>query len=342
MAQITGLSAALIRAWEARYNLVVPARTAAGYRLYSDEDVAVLQGAQRMLQKGMAPMQAAALPRQQLREQGEQAAVLAPSFLPAVTPASSVTPPPVTEPLQLAPGPSSMAPRVWPQALEVSQLGTGSMVPTPTSFAERVDRLIAAFAAFDNQQAEQLLGPPMLLLPPEVACRELLLPLVREGGERWHRGVLAVAAEHFGSHLLLTRLKSLIETLRFRTRPDARRMVVACAPGELHELGLLMFTLEATAQGWDMIYLGASLPVADLAQAVRQIRPDLVGVSFVTRREPEDLGRLLDEMQQAAGGRRVLVGGCGIVGHTELVRNSGCLMLPESGRLDDLLSLRSN
>ena len=40
-----GLSAALIRAWEARYGLIVPERTEAGYRLYSDDDVAVLRSA---------------------------------------------------------------------------------------------------------------------------------------------------------------------------------------------------------------------------------------------------------------------------------------------------------
>ena len=67
VAQMTGLSAALIRAWESRYSLVVPARTPAGYRLYSDEDVAILNGAQRLLRRGMAPMQVAKLTPEEIR-----------------------------------------------------------------------------------------------------------------------------------------------------------------------------------------------------------------------------------------------------------------------------------
>lgn len=42
VAHLTGINAATLRAWERRYGLVAPARTRAGYRLYSDEDVATL------------------------------------------------------------------------------------------------------------------------------------------------------------------------------------------------------------------------------------------------------------------------------------------------------------
>src|SRR3569832_880986 len=70
VAQMTGLSPALIRAWEARYGLVEPERTPSGYRVYSDEDVRMLQGAQRLVQQGISPMQVARLPRVMLSEEG--------------------------------------------------------------------------------------------------------------------------------------------------------------------------------------------------------------------------------------------------------------------------------
>ena len=66
VAQLTGLSSALIRAWEARYRQVQPGRTPAGYRLYSDGDIAILRGAQSLVRQGMAPMQIAQLPREQI------------------------------------------------------------------------------------------------------------------------------------------------------------------------------------------------------------------------------------------------------------------------------------
>ena len=88
--------------------VVVPERTPAGYRLYSDEDVALLQGAQRLVQRGIAPMEVAQLPRAQLKKPG--AAVHEPSCVPSV-------------------------------------IG---------SYSEHVERIVAAFARFNQAEAEGL------------------------------------------------------------------------------------------------------------------------------------------------------------------------------------------
>jgi methanogenic corrinoid protein MtbC1 len=51
--QQTGISAATLRAWERRYALVEPRRTASGYRLYSDRDVALLRRVRLQMDEGM-------------------------------------------------------------------------------------------------------------------------------------------------------------------------------------------------------------------------------------------------------------------------------------------------
>ena len=62
-ARHSGLSAKMIRYYESIGLLKPASRSDSGYRLYSDEDIAVLQGAQRLIQRGMAPMEIARLPR---------------------------------------------------------------------------------------------------------------------------------------------------------------------------------------------------------------------------------------------------------------------------------------
>lgn len=312
VSQITGLSPALIRAWEARYSLVSPARTASGYRLYSDEDVAVLQGAQRLVKGGMAPMEVARLPRRELLDLGDS---------------SSVTDSSARQPL---------APTT-DRSLHGLTLRIAEHQPPPQSFGERIDQLIEAFAHFDNQRAEQLLAQPLAMMSPTAVSRDLLLPLLRQVGDRWHRGELSVAAEHFGSRLIKGKLKALLETLR--TPYSERRVVCACPSGEHHDLGLLMFALAACEQKWDPIYLGADLPISDLAEVVREARPDLVALSLVQRRDAGELSRILHAVREVVGPQqRVLVGGGAVVGFTDVVRAAGCLLLPESGRLDDLLA----
>ncbi|PSM32477.1 MerR family transcriptional regulator [Haliangium sp. UPWRP_2] len=290
VSQMTGLSPALIRAWEARYRLVVPERTPAGYRLYSDEDVALLQGAQRLVQRGIAPMEVAQLPRAQLKEAS----------------GAAVHEPPVTS----------------------SVIG---------SYSEHVERIVAAFARFNQAEAEGLLSRPLSMLPPLEACRQILVPLMRELGDRWHRGEISVAVEHFGTSLIRAKLVMLLETMRHRG--GHKTVLCACPPGDLHEGGLLMFALEAAEQGWQPIYLGPDLPLAALTSATAQVQPSLAALSLVMRREPSELQRLLCSLHDAVAERcPVLLGGSGLAGHEELVLRTGCHLMPPSGRLDDLLS----
>lgn len=55
----SGVSVPLLRAWQRRYGIVTPARTAAGYRLYDDAAVATLRRMRRLVDSGWSPAQAA-------------------------------------------------------------------------------------------------------------------------------------------------------------------------------------------------------------------------------------------------------------------------------------------
>ena len=48
----TGMTIAALRAWERRYQLLVPARTAGGQRLYSEADVTRVRAIQRLVAEG--------------------------------------------------------------------------------------------------------------------------------------------------------------------------------------------------------------------------------------------------------------------------------------------------
>lgn len=63
----SGVSVPLLRAWERRYGIVQPARTASGYRLYDDESLDRLRAMRGLVEEGWTPSMAAA----SLREQGQ-------------------------------------------------------------------------------------------------------------------------------------------------------------------------------------------------------------------------------------------------------------------------------
>ena len=82
---------------------------------------------------------------------------------------------------------------------------------------------------------------------------------------RWERGEASVAQEHFASNLLRGRLLGLARGWAEATGP---RAVLACAPGELHDLPLISFGLALAARGWSITYLGPDTPIATIQETL--------------------------------------------------------------------------
>jgi methanogenic corrinoid protein MtbC1 len=111
--------------------------------------------------------------------------------------------------------------------------------------------------------------------------REVLLPYLQELGERWESGAASVAQEHFASHVLRGRLLGLA---RGWGRGSGPRAILACSPGELHDLALIAFGLVLAGRGWAITYLGPDTPVETIQETLAELEPRLVVVTATTRR----------------------------------------------------------
>jgi MerR family transcriptional regulator, light-induced transcriptional regulator len=151
---------------------------------------------------------------------------------------------------------------------------------------------------------EQALFLPSL----EKAFEEVFSPALVEIGELWRAGELTVAQEHLASGTIRSALQRLLADHRGNVRGVA---VLACAPGELHEIGLLMVALQLRADGWQVAYLGADTPVTEALALATQLGASALLFS-VTREEP---GKTLAAQLSAAdvpARLTILVGGsCG-------------------------------
>lgn len=141
----------------------------------------------------------------------------------------------------------------------------------------------------------------------ETACVEVVEPVLVLVGELWHRGVIGVAHEHWITESLKSVLIRLLAEEK-KAGQDGVRVVAACAPEELHEMGLLMLALFLARRGLDVLYLGQAVPLEDLGVFVGGFgaRAVLLSVSHKPRAK-----RMLRELPQleAASGARVFIGG---------------------------------
>jgi methanogenic corrinoid protein MtbC1 len=120
------------------------------------------------------------------------------------------------------------------------------------------DTLIAAIDENDPRTVSATLDQAFAVLPLAEALAEVVTPALRWAGEAWHRGELSVAQEHAITAKVRAHLGRLISEGQGGVRGSA---VLACAPGEHHDIGLLMLAVMLRADGWRVEFLGADTPV---------------------------------------------------------------------------------
>jgi MerR family transcriptional regulator, light-induced transcriptional regulator len=166
-----------------------------------------------------------------------------------------------------------------------------------------VEELREALEAMDAEAAHAVLDGLLASFTLETVLSGVLMPYLHELGERWRSGDASVAQEHFASNLLRARLLALA---RGWERGEGRIALLACAPGEQHDLPLISFGLALRGRGWRIVFLGADTPAASIADTAERVHPALIVVSSVTsrgfRREADALAALALEHRLAIAG----------------------------------------
>jgi len=256
--QQTGIKPDTLRAWERRYGLPAPHRSSGGHRLYSQRDIDTIKWLMARQREGLSISRAVELWAQ--HEAGGQDPLLVATS--ALSPASPIATP-------------------RPAGGTVSQM---------------LDQWIGACLAYDEHRAEHILNQAFALFAPETVVIELLQRGVSKIGDGWYDGTVSVQQEHFCSSLVMRRLETLVMATQAPTRSG--RILAACPPEEDHVISLLLITYLLRRQGWDVVYLGANVPVEQLETTIETTSPQLVLLSAQLLRTAATLRSVAQLLQQ--------------------------------------------
>lgn len=231
VAKLTGLSLDTLRAWERRYQAVVPVRDDRG-RMYSDADITRLQRLAALVREGHSIGTIASLTDAAL-----------------------------------------------------SRLQVGAEAPATPSTTVNLEPIREAIGRYDVPAIEAVLNRHAIVLPPATLIFSVLLPILRDLGERWESGAIRPAQEHLVSAAIRSVLGGLLRSLP--NAPQAKTLVLATAAGERHELGLLCAAVLAAARGLNVIYLGPDLPAPDISHATSLAAADTLLIA-ATQAEVDD------------------------------------------------------
>ena len=139
---------------------------------------------------------------------------------------------------------------------------------------------LSACLEFDEQHAQHIIAEAFAVLPLETVCFKILQKGLHAIGDGWYAGTITVQQEHFTSALAVRHLESLLTATPLPTRDG--RILIACPPLEQHTFSPLLLTVLLRRRGWDVVYLGANVPLDQIETAVQAIRPQLIITSAQT------------------------------------------------------------
>lgn len=241
LSRLTGLSPELIRAWQRRHGLFAPVRTSGQHRMFTADDLEIALWVRAEVTGGRSVSEVAALGREEILRRSRDS-------LPE----------------------ASEEPR-W--VAEASGSAEGS---TPFSACRR--DLLEAAVRIDESAVASVLRRASREHAPGVVLGDIVRPALGEIGDAWAQGRVTVAGEHAVSGAIRTFVLLLLRAQD--ADPVGPPLVLACGPGELHEIPALLHGWNLRCQGASPRWFGADLPVAELDRACAAQGAQEVHLSF--------------------------------------------------------------
>ncbi len=260
VSRLVGLQPVTLRAWERRYGLPHPLRGDQGYRLYSEHDLRTLRWLKMQLDSGLNIGRAVEY-LHELQQHGLDPA------------------------LQDEPAPEG-APASGPEA-------SSAHSPSPNALSSD---LLARLLEFDEHGAAEVMRRAFAIYAVDQVLMEIVTPTLERMGEMWHQGSLPIATEHYASQFCMQHMMSLLSAAAPAYREGL--IVAACAPGETHQIGILMLLVMLRWRGWNVKYLGPDLKLDGLATALIPLHPSLLMFSANRSETAANLSDLPDVLER--------------------------------------------
>lgn len=183
-----------------------------------------------------------------------------------------------------------------------------------------VEQYLAAIVAGESRRAGEIISAAIASgITPRNIYQHILVPAQRMLGTMWASGELSIANEHQATQITLeemARLRQLLQPLA----PIGKTVVVSALQGDPHSLGGRMVSDFLYMDGWDVHFLGADLPTAELVQFIKNKPVELIGISVTLEEMVPVVRKAISEIRSAfpIDKVKIMVGGFALCGIDQL------------------------
>jgi DNA-binding transcriptional MerR regulator len=204
-------------------------------------------------------------------------------------------------------------------------------------FSRLLQELLSSLNPFNRVIFEKRLNGAVAVIPFEEALHGILLPLQEQVGQLWHDGHLDVAIEHYVTRQIQQKIFSAMNQLP--VAEYGAKVVVACPPGEEHDIAAFAVAYRCRVRGCRVHYLGANVPLGSLAKICEEVEPDLTIMSFPVALSEANAAELVQTLaNEVRPASDLAVGGHGALAMRDLFMKYNITVLENFADLDHLLN----
>ncbi len=146
----------------------------------------------------------------------------------------------------------------------------------------QIKALTVSMLDLDEESFERVIQFNVQQVGFEATMLNIIYPFLMQVGILWTTDSISPSQEHFITHLIKQKLIVAIDRLGFNQPIDAPKFMLFLPSDELHEISLLFAYYIIKARRCKAIYLGQSLPIADLQEAYEVYNPDYIVTSITS------------------------------------------------------------
>jgi len=270
--RMTGLTPHAIRAWERRYGVVAPGRDSNNRRFYRESDIERLALLCKATEAGHQISRIAGYSKEDLQD--------------------------IVGRMNVIDMPSRKAPGVRAAA------GDLTLVRDYNAYA---DEILSAIERMDRKSLEETLMAAESEAGRNALLERVVIPVMERIGDLWRKGELRISHEHLATQAVRTFLGGLLASQK--TFPGAPHVVVTTPSDQVHEIGALSAAVTAASEGWNVTYLGPSLPSEEIAGAVTYNGSKALVLSLIYPESDPLAARELRKLRRYLPGMPIIVGG---------------------------------
>jgi methanogenic corrinoid protein MtbC1 len=134
---------------------------------------------------------------------------------------------------------------------------------------------------YQNENASEILRRAFSIYNVDQVLTEVVQATLVHVGDAWHKGEIPIAVEHFATQFCEQHLMGMFYSSSIPTREGT--IFAACAPGEMHQIGILSLVVMLRWRGWDVKYFGQNLSLDRIQETLSVIKPNTILFTATTR-----------------------------------------------------------